>query len=398
VIYGSTTKTATVDLLPNTISALSDSQLSVYGGNSVSERLTLAGPASAAGQVVTLTSSNPAVAGVPPSATVEGGATSSSFSIQTSLVAAPEQATITASCGGASRYLTVLINPSALSSLASYSGTAAGGQIVNIGFTLSSAAFTGATVALTSSDPAAAAVPTGIAVATGQSTGTIAIQTHPVAAPTAVTITASLGGVSKVFTLTLTPAALNYLYAYAKTVAGGQTVSEQFALTAPAASGAALALVSSNPAAVSVPDSIAVAANQQTGTMTMQTSPVATLTVVTVTASLGGVSKVFTLTLTPAALNYFYDYGKTVAGGQSVSEGFALTAPAVNGAILALVSSNPDVASVPPAVTIAADRSSGTIIIQTTPVAVQTVTTITASCGGVTKVFTLIVNPADGKY
>jgi hypothetical protein len=130
----------------------------------------------------------------------------------------------------------------------------------------------------------------------------------------------------------------------------------------------------------------------------LQTSPVATLTVVTITASLCGVSKIFTLTLTPAALNYLYDYAKTVAGGQAVSEQFALTAPAVNGATLTLVSSNPGVASVPPAVTIATGKSTGTIIIQTTPVRVQTVTTITASCGGVTKVFTLTVNPAAGKY
>jgi hypothetical protein len=224
------------------------------------------------------------------------------------------------------------------------------------------------------------------------------MQTSPVATLTVVTITASFGGVSKVFTLTVTPAALNYLYDYAKTVAGGQAVSEQFALTAPAASGATLTLVSSNPTAVSVPASIALTANQQTGTMTMQTSPVATLTVVTITASFGGVSKVFTLTVTPAALNYLYDYAKTVAGGQAVSEQFALTAPAVNGATLTLVSSNPGVASVPPAVTIATGKSTGTIIIQTTPVRVQTVTTITASCGGVTKVFTLTVNPAAGKY
>jgi hypothetical protein len=394
---GGVSKVFTLTLTPAALNYLYDYAKSVAGGQAVSEQFALTAPA-ASGAALTLVSSNPAAVSVPSSIALTANQQTGTMTMQTSPVAAMTVVTITASLGGVSKVFTLTVMPAALNYLYDYAKSVAGGQAVSEQFALTAPAASGAALTLVSSNPSVASVPASIALTVGQQTGTITMQTSPVAAQTVVTITASLGGVSKVFTLTVMPAALNYLYDYAKSVAGGQAVSEQFALTAPASTGAMLALVSSNPTAVSVPASIALTASQQTGTITMQTSPVATLTVVTITASLGGVSKVFTLTVTPAALNYLNEYAKTVVGGQSVSEPFTLTAPAANGATLTLVSSNPGVASVPPTVTIAAGKSSGTIVIQTTPVKVQTMITITASCGGVTKVLTLTVNPAVAKY
>src|SRR5262249_4387679 len=67
----------------------------------------------AGGAVVTLSSSNTTVAGVPASVTVAAGATSANFSITTTGVTAATSVTIGGSFGGVSRTATLTVNPSA---------------------------------------------------------------------------------------------------------------------------------------------------------------------------------------------------------------------------------------------------------------------------------------------
>ena len=210
VTYAGVTKTLTMTLLAPSpapapaLAALSDRQLTITGGNSVTEHFTLTVPATAALSVA-LTSSNPSVASVAATVAVPAGGSNGAFVILTSPVAAPASVTITASCGGVSKSVLLTVNPLALLSLSAYSVRVTGGQTVNVAFALSSAAATGATLALASSNPRVASVPASLAVPAGRLTGTVVVQTSPVAEQTGATITVSSGGSSKIFTLTVIP-------------------------------------------------------------------------------------------------------------------------------------------------------------------------------------------------
>jgi hypothetical protein len=99
---------ATVSVVaPPTPTSLTLSATSVRGGSKVTGRVTLS---SSAGAVVSLTSSNPAVATVPSTVTVPAGATSAKFDIRTSKVRSNTSVTITATANGGSAgtVLTVL--------------------------------------------------------------------------------------------------------------------------------------------------------------------------------------------------------------------------------------------------------------------------------------------------
>lgn len=85
-----------------TLSTLTLNPASVTAGTSSQGTVTLTGAAPAGGASVSLSSSNPAVASVPPSVTVQPGATSAAFTITTALVSATTSVTISASLDGVS--------------------------------------------------------------------------------------------------------------------------------------------------------------------------------------------------------------------------------------------------------------------------------------------------------
>jgi hypothetical protein len=95
------------------LSALTLSLTSVVGGGSVQGTITLTSAAPSGGAVVTLSSSNTAVASVPANATVAGGATSATFTIPTQTVTSSSSVVITAAYGGVSKAatLTVMAQP-----------------------------------------------------------------------------------------------------------------------------------------------------------------------------------------------------------------------------------------------------------------------------------------------
>src|SRR5438477_6345822 len=89
----------------------------LIGGAGSTGTVTLTSAAPAGGAVVMLTSSN-AAATVPVSVTVAAGATTKTFAVTTSAVTAPTQANITATCVGASRIVTLTLNPAGPAALA----------------------------------------------------------------------------------------------------------------------------------------------------------------------------------------------------------------------------------------------------------------------------------------
>ena len=387
---GGVSKVFTLTVLPPALSYIS-SPGTPTGGQSVTVQFGLNGitPSDA---IVTVTSSNPAAASVPATVVVAAGKLAGTIAVQTYPVAAPAVVTITATAGGVSKVLALTVNSPSLSYVSS-PGTPTGGQSVIVQFGLNGITPSDAVVTLTSSNPAAASVPATVVVPAGKLAGTIPVQTYPVAATSAVTITASMGGVSKVLILTVNAPALSYISSPG-TPTGGQNVTVQFGLNGITPSDAAVVVTSSNPAVASVPATVVVAAGKLAGTIAVQTYPVPALSVVTITASAGGVSKVLTLTVNPPAFSYFNIVSGSATAGQSVTAAFTLSGAVAQNASVVLSSSNPAVASVPATVTLPAGSSSGAVVIKTSPVSVKSVVTITASYGGVSKTYTLTVNPA----
>jgi hypothetical protein len=95
-----------------TLSALALNPGSVTGGAPSTGTATLSAAAPPGGQVVTLSSSNAAVATVPPSVTVVGGSTSATFGVSTVAVGASTNVTITGTSGGTTRTAVLTVSPS----------------------------------------------------------------------------------------------------------------------------------------------------------------------------------------------------------------------------------------------------------------------------------------------
>jgi hypothetical protein len=115
--YGGTTSTASLTVGPEpppaSLQAVSLNPTSVTGGGSSQGTVTLSSAAPAGGAAVSLSSSNPGVANVPPSVTIAAGATSATFTTTTSSVGASTAVTVTASYNGTSRSAGLTVNPAA---------------------------------------------------------------------------------------------------------------------------------------------------------------------------------------------------------------------------------------------------------------------------------------------
>jgi hypothetical protein len=192
------------------LSAVSVNPASVAGGNGSTGTATLTAAAPAGGAVVSLASSQTSVATVPASVTIAAGATSATFAVTTSSVAANTAVTITASYGGVNRTTTLTVTPvAAAASLQAVSlnpATVTGGSGSTGTATLTTAAPAGgAVVSLASSNPGVATVPASVTIAAGATSATFAATTSSVASSTPVTITASYGGANRTATLTVSP-------------------------------------------------------------------------------------------------------------------------------------------------------------------------------------------------
>lgn len=157
----------------------------------------------------------------------------------------------------------------------------------------------GAVVALSSGNPAAAAVPPSVTVAAGATSATFPITTSAVSAFTTVVITGVYQG-SASATLTVLPGlAVTGLSLSATSVRGGDPVFATVFISVAPSTGAVISLSSSQSRVASVPASVTVNAGGTVATFTIITSKVRRVTQVDITASIGSSKKVVTLTVTP---------------------------------------------------------------------------------------------------
>ena len=179
---------------------------SVIGGQPATGTVTLTSAAPAGGIAVTLASANSA-ASVPSSVTVVAGATAANFSVTTVPVAAISTGNITASYNGVTKSTSFTVNPqppAALSALSLKPTSVRGGNNSPGTVTLTAPAPGGGLiVALSSSNPSRATVPSTVTVPTGSATASFTVTTTSVNKKTVVTISAAYNGVTKNAPLTI---------------------------------------------------------------------------------------------------------------------------------------------------------------------------------------------------
>ena len=180
---------------------------SVQGGSSVQGTVTLFDNAPAGGTVVSLLSTNAALASVPKSLTIPAGKNSATFTVATTAVSAPIAIAVEASLGGVEKAVLVAINPPGLPGVASLTLNSAlvkGGTTVTGPVTLSAPApSNGVTIDLHADDPLAVQPPPVVTIPSGQTSAGFTLTTSAVSFTKDVTVTATLGGVSRTATLTV---------------------------------------------------------------------------------------------------------------------------------------------------------------------------------------------------
>ncbi len=296
-IFG-VTRTASLTVTAETLSGVSLSPTSVIGGSSSTGTVTLTGPASSNGAVVTLSSSNTTATHVPSSVTVAAGATTATFTITTSPVASNTSVTITA-IFGVTRTASLTVTAATLSAVSLSPTSIIGGSSSTGTLTLTGPAPSGgAVVTLSSSNTAAAKVPASVTVPANATTATFTVTTSPVAANTSVTITGSRG-TNHTATLTVTAPAITSLTLNPTTVRGLTPSTGTVAISGPApAAGTVVTLSSSSTAVATVPASVTVPAGNTSATFTITTKSVVTSTSVMISAT-KGVTRTALLTVTP---------------------------------------------------------------------------------------------------
>ncbi len=196
-----TAQLSTLDLNPSTVA-----------GGTQSAGTAITDVAATDGGTVTLSSSNPAVASVPATATIAPNGFTATFAVTTSPVASNTSVTITASFNGSTRtaILTVTGGTQAGPSLQSVTmspSSVTGGDPTSGFVSLSGAAPAGgALVSLSSSNPAVVSVPSSVTVGSGSTAWGFNATTAAVSSTTSVTITATYDGVSRTATMSVTAA------------------------------------------------------------------------------------------------------------------------------------------------------------------------------------------------
>jgi len=390
--YAGTTKSAALTVKP-LLGSVKASPSSVAGGNTSTGTVNFLGPAPAGGAVVTLTSSNTTVATVPESVTVPQGATSATFTINTSAVTENKTVTISASYSGTTKTETLTIKPLLGSVTVPSNGVVGGLQTTGTVDLNGPAPSGGVTVTLSSSNTTIASVPASVTLAQNDTKANFTITTTVVTSNQNVTITASYGGTTRTDTLTVRPY-LGGLSLAPSVLIGGESSTGTVTLNNKApAGGAVVTLASSNTTVATVPASVTVPEGAITANFTVTTTPVTSNKSVDITASYAGSSRKAGLSIR-TLLDRVTLNPTTVTGGSPSTGTVFLNGPApAGGAEITLSSSNPTVATVPASVMVPAGKNSVDFTVTTTTVTVETTATIRASKDGVSRNAQLTIKP-----
>ncbi len=356
--------------------------------------VTLSSAAPVGGSSVGLSSNNASVT-VPASVTVNGGASTTSFTATAAAVSSNVSATLTATLNGGSSTFSLGLTtaPAALSSLSCLPAVLNPGGTSTCTVSLTKAATSVFTVNLSSSQTAVT-VPATVTVASGSASNTFTATAGPVSSSTAVTVTAAAAGATATASITdspvLQPASLICTPA---SVATPGTSACTVTLSSAAPAGGSSVGLSSNNASATVPASVTVNGGASTASFTATTAVVSSDTSATLTATLNGGSSTFSLGLSaPAALSSLSCLPAVLNPGGTSTCTVSLTKAATSVFTVNLSSSQTAV-TVPATVTVASGSASNTFTATAGPVSSSTAVTITATAAGATATASITDSP-----
>ncbi len=377
------------------------SPTNVQGGSISTGTVTLNGPAPTAGHLLSLSSSNPVLVIPPATATVPGGASSVSFPIATAGTASNTTVTVTASDGTRSASANLTVSGALIASVTLNPTSVQGGTPSTGTVTLSGVAPAGgALVTLSSGNTPAATVPANMTIPAGALSATFPVTTYPVVGTTNLHITAYFAGFSQygVFTVTALAPTLTWATVSPAVINGGLPATGRVALTTTApAGGIVVSLSSSNAPVATTPPNVTVPAGTTYVDFTVTTTGVASSVGVTISATYAGVTQTASFTVDPAILQSVTLSPFSLLGGTPSKGTVSLigSAPPA-GLILTLASSDTNVATVPPGMTVPAGASSAIFPVNTNASLTTGSATISATGGyrNETRSAVLTVTPA----
>ena len=270
-----------------------------------------------------------------------------------------------------------------------------GEEIVGTVQLASAAPAGGATVQLSSSDPAATNLPASVSVPGGQAVADFRIRTGQVTTAADATVTATYGAERATTTLRVDPPSLKEILPINQngTITGGTSASPMLALNGAAPSGGAVVSLSSSSPVARPPATVTVPAGSFFHSLSIPTDAVQTQTTVTITATWQGRSVSYQLTLLPEVQPASFTLERTSTTGSEGTSGVVTIAAAqTRDTTFRVTSSHPDVARSSD-VTVPAGVTTGRVLVQTVNPSAPTTVTLSVSAGGVTRSTTLTVNP-----
>jgi hypothetical protein len=315
--------------------ALTNNQL--FSGDTTFVQIQLSGAAPASGAVISLTSSDANAAPVPATVNMPPNTAWMQFQMQAGQVTSSTPVTLTAKLNSGSASITFNVLPPSLKSFAPNASSITGGAQVGAIVMLNGQAPAGGAQVTLSSDSPAAQVPAVVTVPAGSSSASVTIQTGQVQANTLATLSASWNGASAQSQLTVLPQAQPASIALNPSSTSGQSGSfATVTLASPSSTDQVFQMSSSNPAVANLANQVLIPAGSIHGGVSIQTQPVSTQTLVTISVSGGGVTRSATLTLNPVTAPTTLSL-EVVAGGRSgervVSSPAGLSVPTGSSAV-----------------------------------------------------------------
>ncbi|MDR3687834.1 MAG: hypothetical protein P4L46_00545 [Fimbriimonas sp.] len=379
---------ASVDITPKTF----------VGGSAtvVNGKVDLKGVAPSGGLTVTLATSNASAITVPGSVTIAAGSSSGSFSASSVQNPVEYKPTITATLQGASKLVSVTVNPVQTTSL-SLNPTSIPGGSPSIGtVTVSDPAGPNGIRVKLASNSAHATVPAYATVAPGSTSSTFKISTVGIAKAETVVITASNGASTQTASLAMTSTTIASVSVQPTNVSGGSDCVGTVLLTGSAPAGGIVVSLLSGNASATVPATITIPSGSSSGQFAVTTSPVSAVTPLTLLATDQITTRTCILTVRLAQLSSLAVTPSPVVGGSAtpVAGVVNLDGPApTGGATVTLASSNQAAVTTPQSVTVPAGSKSVQFAVTTVQNSTPYGPTISATFGGITKSASLSVIP-----
>ena len=371
----------TLTVTPPLVTTISVSPTAVVGGTTSTGTVTISAPAVYELGTTVYLSSNNGAANPPTSIQIPSGATSATFTIATSGVSANTTVVITATSNGSSQSANLTVKPASLSSISVAPNGVNGGSSATGTVTLSGpAGVSGSIVSLSSNDPSTT-VPSSVTVPSGSTSATFTVSTVGVATTTKVTLSATMGSTTKTALFVVDGVVLHYVVISPSSVIGGAVTTGTVNLVSQAPPNGILVTLSSSGPAATVPSTVMVPGGATSVPFSITTSPVSATVTLNISATLGTVTKSYSLIVAQPFLSGLTLSPSSIAGGATSTGTLTLDGPAPIGGSVVNLSSDNLSAIVPASVTVASGATTATFTIATSPVASPTTANISGSYG-----------------